>query len=50
MRLGMRVLGVSCISNVIGASDSDGPSHEEVLRNTAGAASMFADALLELIK
>ena len=48
-RLGMCVLGVSCISNVVGPAMESGPTHEEVLRNTARAAEIFADALYEMV-
>ncbi|MFA6451305.1 MAG: purine-nucleoside phosphorylase [bacterium] len=45
-RLGMSVLGVSCISNVIGGEHGDyGPDHDSVLENASRSASSFADAL-----
>lgn len=48
--LGMKVLGVSCISNVIGAHAEAGPDHDAVLETAGRAAEPLADVLETFIK
>jgi len=47
--LGMRVLGVSCISNVIGGTGEHGPDHDSVLAAVSRAAARMPEVLEKII-